>query len=94
VHHARHEPLEQLLLAEHDHGLVLDAARQIVEALGRLRRADEPRQEERAPREEPARDGERGCERNAAGQGFYAPRTFLSSAVIAGTISCRFPTTA
>jgi hypothetical protein len=63
VHDARHEPLEELLLAEHDHGLVLDAARQVVEALRRFRCADEPREEERAAREEPPRDRERGGKR-------------------------------
>jgi hypothetical protein len=63
VHDARHEPLEELLLAEHDHGLVLDAAGEIVEARGRLRRAHEPRQEERTAREEPAGDRKRGGKR-------------------------------
>jgi hypothetical protein len=63
VHHPRNDPLEELLLAEHDHRLVLDAARQVVEALGRLRRADEPRQEARAAREEPAGNRERGGKR-------------------------------
>jgi hypothetical protein len=63
VHHARHQPLEQLLLPEHDHRFVLDTARQVVEALSPLRRADKPRQEEGAAREEPARDRQRGGKR-------------------------------
>ena len=55
---------------------------------------DEPRQEERAAREEPAGDGEQGREPDRAGEDGYAPFAFLSSAVMAGTISCRSPITA
>ena len=62
---ARHEPLEQLLLAEHDHRLVPDARGDVVGAVERLRRADEPHEEERATREQPARDGEQRRERDA-----------------------------
>ena len=94
VHDARHQPLEQLPLAEHDHRLVPHPAGDIVAAVERLGGAHEPREEERAAREEPSRDGERGGERQRARGGRYVPRTFLSSAVIAGTISCRSPITA
>jgi len=54
----------------------------------------EPRQEERAASEEAAGGGEKGCEPERAGENGYAPFAFLSSAVIAGTISCRSPITA
>ena len=64
VHHARHGA-GKLLLAEHDHRLVPDAAGHVVEALERLRRADEPRQEERAAREQPSRDRERAASATA-----------------------------
>ena len=89
-----HEPLEQLPLAEHDRRLVLDAPRDVVGAVERPRRTDEPHEEERAPREQPAGDGEQRRKGDGAGDGGYEPLTFLSSAVIAGTISCRSPITA
>jgi hypothetical protein len=41
VHHARHEPLEELALAEHDRRLVLDAVRDVVGAVERPRRPNE-----------------------------------------------------
>jgi len=94
VHGAGQEPLEELALAEDDQRLVAHTERQVVEPLDRLRRAHEPYEERRAPREERARDRERRRERNRAGEYRYAPRAFLSSAVIAGTTSCRFPITA
>jgi hypothetical protein len=94
VHQARDEPLQELLLAEHDHGLVADALWEGVVALDRPARQDEPRQEERAAREEAAGDGEQGREPERAGQDVYAPFAFRSSAAIAGTISCRSPITA
>ena len=89
------EPLQQLPLAEHDHGLVAHAPRHVARALDRLARADEPPEEERAAGEEPAGDGEQRREAERARRpGVYAPRAFLSSAEIAGTISCRSPITA
>jgi hypothetical protein len=94
VHHARGEALEQLALAENDRRLVADAARDVVRAVERPRGADEPDEEERAPREQPSGDGEQRREGDGAGRGRYWPFAFLSSAVIAGTISCRSPTTA
>jgi hypothetical protein len=90
VHQPRHEPLQELALGEHDFDLVPDAPRHIRGTIVRLALENEPRQEPRAPREKPATDdGEHG-KRNRA----YEPRTFRSSALIAGTISCRSPITA
>jgi len=56
--------------------------------------ANEPDEEACTPAEEHAGGGEERRERDRPGDGFYAPRAFLSSAVIAGTISWRSPTTA
>jgi hypothetical protein len=95
VHQAWDEALEQLALPEDDHGLVADAARGVVvAAIGRMAGQDELRQEERAAREEAACDGDQGREPERAGDDRYALFAFLSSAVIAGTISCRSPMTA
>jgi hypothetical protein len=94
VHGTGQQPLEQLLLPEDDHRLVADASRDVVSSIERLRRANEPREEERAPTEERTRDGEERRESDRAGECRYDPRTFRSSAEIAGTISCRFPITA
>ena len=66
----------------------------VVGALERARRTDEPQQEECAAREQPAGNGEERRKGDGAGDGGYEPLTFLSSAVIAGTISCRSPITA
>jgi hypothetical protein len=93
MHRARYQPLEQLPLSEHDHGFVANATWNVVVAFDRLPRANETDEQERASREERARDGERRRERNRAGERCYS-RAFLSSAEIAGTISCRFPITA
>jgi hypothetical protein len=94
VHRTGQQPLEQLLLTENDHRFVADTPGDVVGAIERLRRADEAREEERAPAEERARDRQKRRERDRAGERRYDPRTFRSSAEIAGTISCRFPTTA
>jgi hypothetical protein len=94
VHHARHEPLEQLALAEHDRRLVLDAPEDVVGSLERPRRPNEPREEQRAAREETTGDGEQRREGDGAGRDRYGFFAFRSSAVIAGTISCRSPITA
>jgi hypothetical protein len=89
VHRAGKQPLEELALPEDDHRLVANADGNVVEPLDRLARVDQPPQEERAPREQRPRDDEQRGERDRA----YS-RAFFSSAVIAGTISCRFPITA
>jgi hypothetical protein len=41
MHRAGQQPLEELALTQHDHGLVADATGNVVVALDRLRRADE-----------------------------------------------------
>ena len=90
------QPLEQLPLAEHDHRFVADPTWNVVVPLDRLRSAHEADEQQRAPREEGPRDGERSRERERACKRRcpYASRAFLSSAEIAGTISCRSPITA
>jgi hypothetical protein len=89
VRQARHEPLQQLALAEHDLDLVLDADRNIRGPIVRLRAPnlldEELRTEDRA--------GADDEQQRAEDDGAYE-RTFLSSALIAGTISCRSPITA
>jgi hypothetical protein len=94
VDQAGHEPLEELPLAEHDHGLVLDALGDVVEALDRLPEPDERDEQPGAAGEEGAADRERGCERERSQRDVYEDCAFLSSAVIAGTISVRSPITA
>jgi hypothetical protein len=93
MHRAWEHPLEQLALSEHDHRFVADTAGDVVVAFDRSPRADETDEQERTPREERAGDGERRRERNRAGERCYS-RAFLSSAEIAGTISCKLPITA
>src|SRR5581483_4343260 len=94
VHRAGHEPLEQLALPEHDRRLVAHPRGDVAAAVDGLAGAHEAHEEQRAPGEE--RPG--GCEERREGDGAggdrYEPCAFLSSAVIAGTISCRSPTTA
>jgi hypothetical protein len=94
VHQAGAEPLQQLALAEHDLGLVAHTLRDVVEALDRLAEPDEVDEQLRAAGEqEPAYRKRRG-ERQRSQRDVYAERAFLSSAVIAGTISVRSPITA
>ena len=94
MHQPGHEPLQQLALAEHEHGLVADARGDVVGALDRLAHPDQPDEQERAAREQAARDREGGGERDRAGGDRYWALAFRSSAEIAGTISCRSPITA
>jgi hypothetical protein len=94
VDQARHETLEQLLLAEHDQGLVLDALRNIVEALDRLAQPHQVHEQLRAAAEQRAADREHRGERERSEHDVYEDCAFLSSAVIAGTISARSPITA
>jgi hypothetical protein len=89
-----HEPLEQLPLAEHDHGLVLDPLRNVVEAVDRLAQFDEIDEQLGPPGEQGAADCERSGERQRSERYVYEDCAFLSSAVIAGTISARSPITA
>ena len=58
VDQAGAEPLEQLLLPEHDDRLVAHALRDVVEPLHRLAEPDEPGEQERAAAEQRARDAE------------------------------------
>ncbi len=67
---------------------------QVVGAVDRLAEPHEVDQQLRAAREEDAADGERRRERERSGDDVYGERAFLSSAVIAGTISVRSPITA
>jgi hypothetical protein len=94
MHQAGAEPLEQLALAEHDLGLVADAARDVVEPLDRLAELHEVDEQLRPPGEQRAADGERRRQGERSDQDVYADRALLSSAVIAGTISVRSPITA
>ncbi len=91
---AGHQPLEQLPLAEHDHGLVAHARGDVVEALHRLAEPDERDQQPGAAGEESAGHGERSGEAERSQRDVYEDCTFLSSAVIAGTTSARSPITA
>jgi hypothetical protein len=88
VHQPGHEPLQQLLLAEHDRRLVADAHGDVTAAVDGLSRQNKTRQEQGAAREKPAGDEKQRRERNRAYD------VLLSSALIAGTISCRSPITA
>jgi hypothetical protein len=65
--------------------------RRIGRAIVRARAAHLRREEAGAAREQPAARDEQDGERDR-GDG-YSARTFLSSALIAGTISCRSPIT-
>ena len=94
VHQPRAEALEQLALPEHDHRLVAGAARDVVEALGRLAHPHEVRDQLRATGEQHPGHAERRRQRERSGQDSYCERAFLSSAVMAGTISVRSPITA
>ena len=94
VHQARYEPLQQLALAEHDRRFVPHATLHVVAPVDGLAREHEPGQEERPAPEQPPAHAEQRGERHRTGERLYCPRTLLSSALIAGTISCRSPTTA
>jgi hypothetical protein len=94
VHQPRAEPLEQLALPEHDLRLVAYALRDVVEALDRLAEPDQVDEQLRAAGEQVAADRKRRRERERSQQDVYVERAFLSSAVIAGTISVRSPITA
>jgi hypothetical protein len=89
-----HEPLKQLPLAQHDHGLVPHTLRRVAEAVDRLPEPDQVDQQLGAAGEEEPADGEQGGERERSQGYIYEDCTFLSSAVIAGTISARSPMTA
>ncbi len=94
MHQPRHDALQQRALAEDVDRFVADARGRVAAAIGRSRGADEPGEEQRAPAEQRARDDEQRRETDRAGGDAYVPRAFLSSALMAGTISCRSPITA
>ena len=94
MHQPGAEPLEQLALAQHDLGLVAHAARHVARAVDRLAEPHQVDEQLRPAREQPAGDGECDRERDRSGGDGYAERAFLSSAVMAGTISVRSPITA
>ena len=88
-HQPRHEPLQQLALAEDDLGLAAHPLRDRTRPVRGTRLDHKLRQEESTAREQAAADGDERREQDGA----YA-RTFRSSALIAGTISWRSPMTA
>src|SRR5207248_1615775 len=88
VHQPRNEPLQQLPLPEDDLRLSRDARRHLARPVARPRADDDPRQEERTACEDPAADEDERREGDRA-----YPRTRFSSALIAGTTSCRSPMT-
>jgi hypothetical protein len=94
VDEARDEPLEELLLAEDDHGLVPHALGCVAEAVGRPAEPDDVDEQLGAAGEQEAADGEQRGERERSGRDVYEACAFLSSSVIAGTISVRSPITA
>ena len=67
VHEPGNEALEELPLPEDDGGFVPHAHREVGRALDRRARAHEPREEQRAAREEPAGDRGRDGERDRGG---------------------------
>ena len=95
VHEPGAEPLEELPLAEDDRRLVLDALREVVEALERSAHADRGGRGA-APRRTNSviATAAIAVRASAESPGRYAPLAFLSSALIAGTTSCRSPMTA
>ncbi len=91
VHEARPQPLEELALPDHNHGLGLGAPGQVVESRDRLAHADEPVYEQRAARKQHDRDGQHDAESRCGDRVHFSLRI---SAEMAGTISFRSPTTA
>jgi len=85
-----HEPLQELPLPEDDLDLVLHPAADVDRPVVRLRATHLLREERRSPPRAAAGDGDEQPENDGA----YEPRTLLSSALIAGTTSCRSPMTA
>jgi hypothetical protein len=71
VDEAGHEPLEQLSLPEHDHGLVPDALGRVAGAVDRLAQPDQVDEQLGPPGEQRAADGEQRGERDSAGGDVY-----------------------
>jgi hypothetical protein len=89
VHEPRDEARQQLALAEDDLDLVLRTLRDVGRPVIRVSVTNLGRQELRAPVRAAADDQEQQREDDGAYE-----RAFRSSALIAGTISCRSPMTA
>jgi hypothetical protein len=89
VREARDEPLQQLALAEDDLDFVLDSSRDVRRPVVRLGAPNLLDEELRTENRAGADDEQQRAEDDGAYE-----RTFLSSALIAGTISCRSPITA
>jgi hypothetical protein len=81
VDQAGDEALEQLALAEDDHGLVAHAVGHVAEALDRLAEPDEVDEQLRAPGEQRAADSEKRGERDSAERDVYGNRAFPRPAV-------------
>jgi hypothetical protein len=79
VHQPRPEPLQQLALAEDDLGLVADAPREVVEALGGPAELEEVEEQLGPAREQRAADRESGGERERSDRDVYGERTFPTS---------------
>ena len=94
VDEARADALQQLALAQHDRRLVLGAPRAVAGALDRRPRPQQRHQEAHADGEQAPAHRQRGGEQDGGDGDAYVPRTFLISAEIAGTTSCRSPITA
>ncbi len=88
------ESLEQLALPEDDRGLAENPAADVIRAVDRRRRPQQPGQEPGPDEEQRSADRDRGGQRQRGDQRRYVPLAFLISAEIAGTTSCRSPITA
>ena len=90
VHQPRHEPLQQLPLPQHDLELVPHPRRDVGRTVVRLRAPHLLDEELPATPRAAAGDGDEQREDDCS----YELFTLRSSALIAGTISCRSPITA
>jgi hypothetical protein len=80
VDEAGHEPLKQLLLPEHDHGLVLDPLRHVAEAIDGLAELDEIDEQLCPSREQRAGDGEERRQRERSERDVYGSALPLTTA--------------
>jgi hypothetical protein len=76
-----HEPLEQLPLPEHDHGLVLHPLRRVAGAVDRLAEPNEVDEQLGPAREDEAAGGEERGERAGAERDVYGSRAFPRTAI-------------
>ena len=94
VDQARPQPLQQLALAEHDCRLVAHPAGTVAGAGYGRTRANESEQEPHTLSEQDRAHPRQRGEHDGGDEDAYVPFTFLISAEIAGTTSCRSPITA